>query len=103
MLELVESNKEICILGEYKPTELMAFNVKLSECLNQLDCAKNLNLSSLLGSDSGLIALLLSFQRFANKKHWQVSLINANDGIKGLIELSQLSGFFTLVDSDKSS
>ncbi|WP_438466198.1 STAS domain-containing protein [Marinomonas sp. PE14-40] len=98
MLELVENDKEISILGLYKASELMRFDEKLTQCLIRLNVAKDLNLTSLEGSDSGLIALLLSYQRFANKKHWQVKLINASAGVKGLIELSQLNDFFTLVD-----
>ncbi|KZM41527.1 MAG: hypothetical protein ACPGUE_06895 [Marinomonas sp.] len=98
MLELVESDKEISILGEYQAAELMMLEANLSKCLNSLNTAKDLNLTSLKGSDSGLIALLLFYQRFANKKHWQVNLINASAGVKGLIELSQLNDFFTLVD-----
>lgn len=101
MLELVESDLEICILGEYKADELMAFEAKLHSCLAKLESAKNLNLTNVVGSDSGLIALLLSYQRFANEKHWQVKLINASDGVKGLLELSQLSDFFTLIDETK--
>lgn len=102
MLRLVESDKEISVLGEYRSVELMAFEVKLITCLKSLQAAKDLNLSDVVGSDSGLIALLLSYQRFANDKHWQVKLINASDGVKGLIELSQLSEFFTLIDKAKS-
>ncbi|OUR68058.1 hypothetical protein A9Q77_09685 [Marinomonas sp. 42_23_T18] len=102
MLELVESDNEIRIAGEYKAVELMAFKVKLDACLAGLGMAKDLNLTQVVGSDSGLIALLLSFQRFANEKHWQVKLINASDGVKGLLELSQLSDFFTLIDEEKS-
>jgi len=102
MLELVEGDNEICIVGEYKAIELMAFESKLHACLTGLRIAKDLNLTQVVGSDSGLIALLLSFQRFANEKHWQVKLINASDGVKGLLELSQLSDFFTLIDEGKS-
>lgn len=98
MLELVEHDKEIRVLGVYKASELMRFEEKLTQCLTRLNAAKDLNLTSLEGSDSGLIALLLSYQRFANEKHWQVNLINASAEVKGLIELSQLNEFFTLVD-----
>jgi ABC-type transporter Mla MlaB component len=98
MLELVENDNEISIIGEYQAAELMMLEANLSKCLNSLKTAKDLNLTSIKGSDSGLIALLLSFQRFANRKHWQVNLINASVGVKGLIELSQLNDFFTLVD-----
>jgi len=102
MLTLVENDNEICMIGEYKAVDLMAFESKLHACLASLGVAKNLNLTQVVGSDSGLIALLLSFQRFANEKHWQVKLINASDGVKGLLELSQLSDFFTLIDEVKS-
>lgn len=99
MLELVETDKEVHLKGQYHPSELMVLESKLVNCLKQLTEAKDLNLTSLVGSDSGLIALLLSFQRFANRKHWQVNLINASDGVKGLIELSQMKEFFTFVDT----
>jgi ABC-type transporter Mla MlaB component len=102
MLELVENDNEICLQGEYKAAELMMFEVTLHACLARLESAKDLNLTHVIGSDSGLIALLLSYQRFSNEKHWQVKLINASDGVKGLLELSQLSDFFTLVDKAKS-
>ncbi|EAQ65367.1 hypothetical protein MED121_21887 [Marinomonas sp. MED121] len=103
MMVLAEQERMICVKGDYTPTDLMGFHAQLDQCLAGLSKPKDLDLTHLQGSDSGLITLLLSFQRHANENQWQVKLINASDGIKGLIELSQLNEFFTLVEEDKPS
>lgn len=102
MLSFVVDENEILVQGQYKSTELMSSQAHFEKCLSGLTAPKDLNLAKVEGSDSGLIALLLSFQRFANEKQWQVKLINPSDGVKGLIELSQLNEFFTLVDESAS-
>lgn len=98
VLAILESEQCFSIQGEYNASELMRLELDLNALLVLQVDPKDLYLGDLKGSDSGLIALLLSFQRFANSKDWQVKLINASDGVKGLIELSQLNGFFTLID-----
>ena len=99
MLSISSDKSSIHVIGLYTPAVLMRFERSLLGELKETASAKNLNLSQLVGSDSGLIAVLLSFQRVANERNWNVSLVGANDGIKGLIKLSQLEGFFTLSDS----
>jgi len=99
MLSLSSTDSTIYVAGHYAPAFLMEFEQALLSELSLLTTAKNLDLSKLVGSDSGLIAVLLAFQRIANTSAWDVRLINANDGIKGLIKLSQLETFFTLSDS----
>lgn len=96
MLSIFSDEQAIYIEGKYSPSLLMTLERSLQDELKKTQSAKSLNLSELVGSDSGLIAVLLGFQRHANSKHWDVSLINANEGIKGLITLSQLEGFFKL-------
>lgn len=96
MLSLTLTDNTICIAGSYVPAFLMDFERSLLKELKNTNSPKNLDLTNLVGSDSGLIAVLLTFQRVANARKWKVSLINANDGIKGLIKLSQLEDFFIL-------
>lgn len=99
MLSLTVDDKKISVSGHYTPAALMEFERQLLTEQKKLTEPKDLDLSNLTGSDSGLIAVLLAFQRLVNKQGWRVRLINVNDGVKGLIKLSQLEDFFILCDS----
>ncbi|TBR44789.1 hypothetical protein CBF23_001800 [Marinomonas agarivorans] len=99
MLSVRSDDTKLYIEGLYEPSSLMMFKRLLSGEQQKLTEPKDLDLTGLVGSDSGLIAVLLAFQRVANEKGWSVCLINANAGIKGLITLGQLEDFFVLHDS----
>lgn len=99
MLSISSTDTVISIEGHYTAAVLMDCVAKLKNEIQQANAAKDLNLSQLTGSDSGLIAALLMYQRMANELGWNARLINVNDGIKGLIKLGQLEDFFVLNDS----
>ncbi|MFT2109786.1 lipid asymmetry maintenance protein MlaB [Marinomonas sp. 2405UD68-3] len=80
----------IVLEGRYLPSQLDVLQNELFDVFLKSSGVLEVNLTNVVGSGSGLVALLLSFMRFANDHDRKIVFTGLSAQLVGLIQLSNL-------------
>lgn len=80
----------VVLEGRYLPSQLDALQNELFDVFLKSSGVLKVDLANVVGSGSGLVALLLSFMRFANNNDRKIVFTGLSAQLVGLIQLSNL-------------
>ena len=90
MITLAFFEMGVCLSGKYEPSQLESLENQLIAQISMSADKYVVDLSDIQGSDSGLVALLLSCLRQAAESNLVISFIKPSQKLRGLVHLSNL-------------